>query len=122
MFERESHREKILEVRNREIRLKMKTKTSQTVIDEEQELVEKSAEDLFKDQHVQHAEADFYEVIRKETAPEEPPPTEDQEVLDIVPVEEETTTEVESPPPPTPEPEEKPKQVEKKKKKKKKKA
>lgn len=121
MFERESRREKILEVRNREIRLKMKTKTSQMVVaDDADEEVVKSAEDLFADQHVRQAEKEFYEYIRKETTPEAPPPPpEDEEGREFT--EDETPTETESPPPPTPEPEVEPKKEKKEKKKKKKK-
>lgn len=118
MFERESRREKILEVRNREIRLKMKTKTSQVALNEEED-EKKSVEDLFADQHVQQAETEFYGVIKKETTPEEAPqPAEEHdEIHEDEEQEEEASAPPEPPPPPTPEPEEKPKKKKKKKKK-----
>ncbi|XP_066256971.1 dynein axonemal intermediate chain 2 [Euwallacea similis] len=76
MFERESRREKILEARNRELRLKQKTKQSQQAegIDEEQiqENLPALTEQVFADTAVQRAEIEFYQMI-KEKKPEPPP-------------------------------------------------
>lgn len=71
MFERESRREKILEARNRELRLKMKTKSAQQVVTEsEMELMEKDRKEgsatLFMDTHVVAAEKEFFNVIDTE--------------------------------------------------------
>ncbi|XP_044269333.1 dynein intermediate chain 3, ciliary [Tribolium madens] len=77
MFERESKREKILEARNREIRLKLKARSAQNVPEEGLEEEGKpSAVDLFMDSSVVQAESDFYGVVEAEMAdpvPELPP-------------------------------------------------
>lgn len=69
MFERESRREKILEARNRELRLKQKTKQPQQaeVLDEEQimENLAEVSEHVFADNFVQQAEVEFYETFEK---------------------------------------------------------
>ncbi|KAB0792213.1 hypothetical protein PPYR_14172 [Photinus pyralis] len=70
MFEREAKREKILEARNREIKLKQKTKSATLVGSESQAHVETSivADDDFEsDPNVQTAEDDFYYVIEAQT-------------------------------------------------------
>lgn len=66
MFERESKREKILEARNRELRLKMKTKSAQQLgAESEAELKEKEASQISfgSDPEVVAAEAEFFRVI-----------------------------------------------------------
>ncbi|XP_064216038.1 dynein intermediate chain 3, ciliary isoform X2 [Tribolium castaneum] len=80
MFERESKREKILEARNREIRLKLKARSALNVPEEGLEEEGKpSAVDLFMDNNVVQAESDFYGVIEAETAEPEPElPPEDE--------------------------------------------
>lgn len=93
MFERETKREKILEARNREIRLKQKAKSSHMIVNAEGEEVEEalSAEEtmdinaFFLDKEVLAAEKDFHQVIELEMRLEEP--------LEEIPVstEEETT-------------------------------
>jgi len=70
MFERESRREKILEARNRELRLKQKSKQPQQggeTIDDEQieENLADLSEQIFADSIVKQAENDFYEVLEK---------------------------------------------------------
>lgn len=99
MFEREAKREKILEARNREIRLKAKAKSSTHMIEDEAENIEAVLEgeeevekDPYKDEFVLEAEEDFYKIINKELQKDMPIP------------EEEVKPEVE-PPPPEPEPE-----------------
>lgn len=75
MFERESRREKILEARNREIRLKLKQTKQTADVDEEvaDEEVESVAEGVFHDNLVQQAETEFYQTIEKELAASKPP-------------------------------------------------
>lgn len=76
MFERESRREKILEARNREIRLKMKAKSAQQLATEsEMEITRKKKVDLCStgmDPQVEAAEADFFHVIDLEMKGTEP--------------------------------------------------
>ncbi|XP_060520250.1 dynein axonemal intermediate chain 2 isoform X2 [Cylas formicarius] len=104
MFERESRREKILEARGRELRLKQKTKQPQQtdVLDEEQtdENMEAVAEVVFGDSLVRHAESDFYETFEREKKAAEPP--EEKEIYDENAVEvknEETETDATPPNP-----------------------
>lgn len=71
MFERESRREKILEARSRELRLKQKSKQPQQnePIDDEQiqENLPALTDQVFSDNLVKQAEVDFYEVFEKGT-------------------------------------------------------
>lgn len=68
MFERESKREKILEARNREIRLKQKAKTSTLNVEAEtEERKAANIEALFSDNNVLQAESEFYSCIKTET-------------------------------------------------------
>lgn len=118
MFDRETKREKILEVRNRELRLKQKTKASRTNVQEEEEVASggtKSEEDLFKDKHVEAAEDEFFEVIRKETKVPEPEIPDMEALMEEAPIEE-PVPEPEPAPPPTPAEPEKKKKGKKKKK------
>ncbi|ENN71438.1 hypothetical protein D910_09902 [Dendroctonus ponderosae] len=82
MFERESRREKILEARNREIRLKQKSKQPQQnePIDDEQiqENLPALSDQVFSDNMVKQAEADFYGVFEKEKKAAEPPAAEEE--------------------------------------------
>ncbi|XP_050305470.1 dynein intermediate chain 3, ciliary [Anthonomus grandis grandis] len=112
MFERESKREKILEARNRELRLKMKTKQPQQgdAIDEESigENLESISDHIFADNSVKQAEADFYEIFEKEKRAAAPPPeAEEKEVAPATSEVQDVETTTESPPPPEP-PKEKP--------------
>lgn len=116
MFEREGKREKILEVRNRELRLKLKTKASSHLMVGEDK--GKEAEEVFADKAVLAAEAEFFEVIRKQQQKAVPEEME-EELLDIPPIEPEPVVVEEPPPPPPPEPEPEPKKGKKKGKKKK---
>lgn len=88
MFERETRREKILEARNRELRLKQKTKMQAAVeIDEDVTPAElqTTAEQTFNDNFVKQAEQDFFTTIQSELAkakpPEDPKDDHDQEQL-----------------------------------------
>lgn len=94
MFERESKREKILEAKNRELRLKLKIRSSQLIretpgeevkdadedeeVDEEQEDEELSEDRLsnddeeFKDEFVDEAEEDFNDIMGKELNKDKP--------------------------------------------------
>ncbi|KAK5640046.1 hypothetical protein RI129_010857 [Pyrocoelia pectoralis] len=66
MFERESRREKILEARNREIRLKMKTKSTQVIGTESLENInnfEPFTASLTKDPGVVASENDFFNIV-----------------------------------------------------------
>lgn len=98
MFEREGKREKILEVRNREIRLKLKAKASNY-----QMVVEQKAKDeeraVFADKVVQVAETEFFDVIRKQME-KGMPKEEIEEVFEAPPPEPEPV--IEEPPPPPP--------------------
>lgn len=98
MFERETRREKILEARNREIRLKLKQTKQAADADEDvaEEEVESAVEGVFQDTLVQQAEAEFYQTIEKEIAASKPPPEEPS-----TPKEPEVVPE---PEPPAPEP------------------
>ncbi|XP_018577180.1 dynein intermediate chain 3, ciliary-like [Anoplophora glabripennis] len=109
MFERESRREKILEARNRELRLKLKqTKQAADNVDEDvaEEEVETVAEGVFQDNFVQQAETEFYQTIEKALAASKPPPevpptpTEPEVIPQLEP-----QPEPEPQPPPAPEPE-----------------
>ncbi|KAL3276240.1 hypothetical protein HHI36_020956 [Cryptolaemus montrouzieri] len=109
MFEREAKREKILEARNREIRLKAKTKSSTHVIEEETAKAEgeegeeeEEEKDPYKDEFVQVAEADFYKIINREL--EKDIPIEEKPAEEVAPPPE---PEPEPPPPPPPPPEKK---------------
>lgn len=115
MFEREGKREKILEVRNREIRLKLKSKiSSQGVIDEDKA----KDEAAIVDNALQAAETEFFEVIKKQLEKLQPQPEEEEEAPEPEP---EPEPEVEEPPPPPPPPPPEPKKGKKGKKKGKKK-
>lgn len=100
MFEREGKREKILEVRNREIRLKLKTKatSSHLVVEEKTQEQEQS---IFADKTVQAAEAEFFEVIKKQLEKQKPP-EEVEEPFDFPIPELEPEPIIEEPPPPIP--------------------
>lgn len=84
MFERESRREKILEARNRELKLKLKTKSVAfipTQLGEESELGEGETEEqlgegelFLQDPMVVAATTEFHEVIDAETKVPEPEP------------------------------------------------
>lgn len=117
MFEREGKREKILEVRNRELRLKLKAKaSSHAVIGEEQAEQEvEQPDEVFIDKTVMAAEAEFYEVIRSLTKSEEPEEEAPGEIAQVIEPEPEPEPEPEAPPPP-PTPEPKPKKKGKKQK------
>lgn len=107
MFERESRREKILEARNREIRLKLK-QTKQAAENEEEvaeEEVENAGEAMFHDNLVQQAETDFYQTIEKELLLAKPP--EPDLFGDISRIEDDMEELV----PPEPEPEQEPEPV-----------
>lgn len=99
MFEREAKREKILEARNREIRLKAKVRSSAHLIEDDAEKAggeikegeEEAEKDPYKDEYVNAAEEDFYKIINKELQKDMPIPEEEPKV--------------EEPPPPEPEPE-----------------
>lgn len=67
MFERETRREKILEARNRELRLKHKVRSG-TMIDEQKE--KEPSEIAFADSYVVSAETEFYQIIKEETKDE----------------------------------------------------
>ncbi|XP_076264362.1 dynein, axonemal, intermediate chain 2 [Rhynchophorus ferrugineus] len=106
MFERESRREKILEARNRELRLKQKTKQPQQaeVLDEEQimENIAQVSEHVFADNLVQQAEIEFYETFEKEKQASQPVETDEatEKAADVATQQDEATT-TESPPPTT---------------------
>ncbi|KAK4872810.1 hypothetical protein RN001_014839 [Aquatica leii] len=75
MFEREAKREKILEARNREIRLKMKTKSAQALAAEsavEIEKTEVSQDGLLSDPNVIQAEEEFFEIVACELRGQKP--------------------------------------------------
>lgn len=83
MFDRENRREKILEARNREIRLKQKT-ARQPEPGEEGEgegvaETEETGEDVFVDNYVKQAETEFYQYIKAATAPPKPVEEEEEE-------------------------------------------
>ena len=61
IFERETRREKILEARHREIKLKQRAKSAQGEKDEEEKQDDYDDEDL-----VSKAEKEFYDIIEKE--------------------------------------------------------
>ena len=104
MFERESKREKILEARNREIRLKLKARSGVALVEEptqeaaegEEEPGEEIPVDAFFDSSVKQAEAEFYLCIEAETAP--PPEEFPEEPEMIAEIDEEPV----EPPPPEP--------------------
>lgn len=100
MFDREGKREKILEVRNKEIRLKLKTKASNHAVLEEQKAKEQE-QAVFADKTVQAAETEFFEVIRKQLEKRKPQ-EELEEVVEVPPPEPEPVIEEEPPPPPPP--------------------
>ncbi|CAG9768193.1 unnamed protein product [Ceutorhynchus assimilis] len=107
MFERESKREKILEARSRELRLKQKTKQPQQgeAIDEDQiqENLKELSEHLFGDNMVKQAELDFYEIFEQARRAELPPEPEEKQVVEassMTDVQEEPDVS----PPPSPEP------------------
>lgn len=64
MFERETRREKILEARNRELRLKHRVRSS-TILDDQKE--KEPSEIAFVDSYVVSAETEFYQIIKEET-------------------------------------------------------
>lgn len=64
MFERETRREKILEARNRELRLKHKVRSGTGVEDQKEK---EPSEVAFIDSHVVAAETEFYQIIKQET-------------------------------------------------------
>ncbi|XP_017774943.1 PREDICTED: dynein intermediate chain 3, ciliary isoform X2 [Nicrophorus vespilloides] len=68
IFERETRREKILEARNREIRLKQRTARSSTQLAEEQVDTDDTS---FEDPNVVAAEQEFFAIIERETKVEE---------------------------------------------------
>ncbi|GJQ68712.1 hypothetical protein Trydic_g17247 [Trypoxylus dichotomus] len=115
MFERETRREKILEARNRELRLKHRVRSG-TALDEQKE--KEPSEVVFADSYVISAETEFFQIIKeatKSTAEEEehhlgPEPEPDFES------ESEHEPELEPEPEPPKPPEPKPKDVKKKKK------
>lgn len=76
MFERESKREKILEARNRELRLKLKTKSAQALTTESgTEIKEKEPSvQMLSDPLVMQAEEDFFQVIHYELYGPDPEP------------------------------------------------
>lgn len=86
MFERESKREKILEARNREIRLKLKVRSAvltpgpEETAAEDEEGQELESVDSFIDNNVKQAESDFHAVIAAELA-EPLPETLEEELL-----------------------------------------
>ncbi|KAG5893159.1 hypothetical protein JTB14_000420 [Gonioctena quinquepunctata] len=84
MFDRESRREKILEARNRELRLKQKTKPSSgTVIEEESRTaLDEGAIAMFNDNFVKQAEAEFYQKIEAELAASKPYENEPSEIYE----------------------------------------
>lgn len=100
MFERESKREKILEARNREIKLKQKQKSAghipdEAVEDEEEPVGSGEIDDaMLQDSNVRQAEADFYAVIQQETA--EPLDVVEEEATEVLSTEE-GVTDIESP-------------------------
>ena len=63
VFERETRREKILEARNRELRLKLKTKSG-TALEEVKE--KELSEVTFVDPLVEAAEKEFFDIIKRE--------------------------------------------------------
>lgn len=67
MFERETRREKILEARNRELRLKHRARSG-TALEEQKE--KEPSEVAFADSHVISAETEFYQMIKEETKDE----------------------------------------------------
>ncbi|RZC38774.1 dynein intermediate chain 3, ciliary [Asbolus verrucosus] len=88
MFERESKREKILEARNREIRLKQRAKSSHMNLNMDEggegEVYQgiKKSEDgeiMFTDNNVVQAEAEFYLCIEQETKANLPPEEAEEE-------------------------------------------
>nr|XP_023025505.1 dynein intermediate chain 2, axonemal [Leptinotarsa decemlineata] len=86
MFERESRREKILEARNREMRLKQKTKQSVAAfVDEDASRgdVTEAAEATFADNFVKQSEADFYQKIEAEVAASKPKQEEPEEAEEL---------------------------------------
>ncbi|KAK5639983.1 hypothetical protein RI129_010794 [Pyrocoelia pectoralis] len=69
MFERETKREKILEARNRELRLKMKAKSAEAIPTESQGQMETLAvegDEFELDPNVQLAEEEFYYIVESE--------------------------------------------------------
>jgi dynein intermediate chain 2 len=60
MFERETHREKILEARNREIRLRQKTKMAES---SHREPTSKPSTSL--DAEIKNAEEEFFTIIKR---------------------------------------------------------
>ncbi|KAK9877826.1 hypothetical protein WA026_020059 [Henosepilachna vigintioctopunctata] len=103
MFEREAKREKILEARNREIRLKAKTKVSGPGHEEEPEKVEHEGideeeveKDPYKDEFIQAAEDDFFNIINKELQKDLPLP--EEEPIEVPPEPEPEPIVVEPPP------------------------
>ncbi|CAH0546097.1 unnamed protein product [Brassicogethes aeneus] len=114
MFERENRREKILEARFRELRLKQK-KSEMRMDASEAQLAEDPSE--FVDKYVTQAEAEFKMIIDRETKPPEEEEEEEEEEED----EFEDEPEPPPPPPPPPESEEKKEKKDKKGKKGKKK-
>lgn len=81
MFERENKREKILEARNRELRLKQKQRTSAAAREQEQQQEITDFNDAgFFDGLVKQAESDFYQAINIEMQKNKPQQEEQQDV------------------------------------------
>lgn len=75
MFERETHREKIMEARLREIKLKIRTKTMPALNEQNDEMNRAQAAQA----HVQAAEEEFYKIIEEEKNPEVSEPADGKE-------------------------------------------
>ncbi|KAJ8972987.1 hypothetical protein NQ317_019018 [Molorchus minor] len=119
MFERESHREKILEARNRELRLKLKQEQEKGEEEDEEGHADAEAEmdeNVFTDHYVVQSEAEFYEIIQKEIAKNNPTEEVEHEEVEEEEIVEEPVRPEPEPLPPTPVPEPEAKKEKKKEK------
>ncbi|XP_065164479.1 dynein intermediate chain 3, ciliary isoform X2 [Atheta coriaria] len=83
MFERENRREKILEARNRELRLKQKVGGS-AILGTSRMMLDKYSDetDFFDDIYIKSAEIDFYAYVDKMTKKDEPDEEEEEEIVE----------------------------------------